>query len=279
MRFSIAKNIEVLIPAKTVEAISAECERHPTHETGGRIVGVYSESKGRLQIRVRGLIDAGPDASRSSTSLHQDGDYQVRVFRAIEQDEPDIEHLGTWHSHHCNGLPHLSAGDIETYRRTVNHEKHNLDFWHAILVTERVGKLDYTVKHYVLRRGRREVWEVPSSSVTVIDESPIWGPDHVLGKDEEKTEERSSSSLGDAAAIMASLFPKLKTYSSRGQVYWKGYIELPSEARAQVVVLERDENLYAARGATHDVSVEAETPWEAAVELERTLARASWKER
>ena len=42
-----------------------------------------------------------------------------------------IEHLGNWHTHHVNGYPNLSGGDVATYRRIVNHELHNLDFFYA----------------------------------------------------------------------------------------------------------------------------------------------------
>ena len=82
-----------------------------------------------------GVIEPGPEARRTRTSFFQDGDYQTEVFRRLEEQDPAIEHLGYWHTHHVNGYPRLSGGDVATYRRIVNHELQNLDFFYALLVT------------------------------------------------------------------------------------------------------------------------------------------------
>jgi hypothetical protein len=79
-------------------------------------------------IQVWGVLGAGPKAKRSPISFFQDGDYQEKAFRAIERDHPDVEHLGSWHTHHVNGLNTLSSGDLKTYHGTVNHEQHNTGF-------------------------------------------------------------------------------------------------------------------------------------------------------
>ena len=102
-------------------------------------------------------MSPGPNAQRSPTYFLQDGDYQEKLFRAIEASHPDIEHLGNWHTHHVNGYPTLSGGDKTTYFKTVNHEKHNTDFFYALLVVSknRGGNPRYEVKHFFFRRGDR----------------------------------------------------------------------------------------------------------------------------
>jgi len=129
--------IDISMPKKSLEAIFDECDRHDVDETGGRIIGMY-EKKGRdYQINVLGVIPPGPNARRSPTSFFQDGEYQERVFRELEKDHPNLEHLGNWHTHHVNGLQTLSGGDRETYHATVNHHNHNTDFFYALLVTRK----------------------------------------------------------------------------------------------------------------------------------------------
>jgi hypothetical protein len=51
-----------------------------------------------------------------------------------EQLDPDIEHVGTWHSHHCNGLKTLSGGDVDGYFATVNKKAYRLQYFVASLV-------------------------------------------------------------------------------------------------------------------------------------------------
>ena len=59
-------------------------------------------------IQAKGVIEPGPNARRTRTSFFQDGDHQTEVFRRIEAEDPSIEHLGNWHTHHVNGYPTLS---------------------------------------------------------------------------------------------------------------------------------------------------------------------------
>ena len=158
-----------------------ECDRYNSDETGGRMVGHFALERNTLVVRARGVIEPGPNAKRTRTSFFQDGDYQTEVFRRIEAEDPTVEHLGNWHTHHVNGHPNLSGGDIATYRRIVNHELHNLDFFYALLVTARregrSGLGRYAVRHYVLFRGDNEVYEVDPGDVRITDEATIWPKD------------------------------------------------------------------------------------------------------
>ena len=167
------RTIHLEIPGEALETVFEECDRYDHDETGGRVVGHFSEDRGTLVVRAAGVIEPGPNAKRTPTSFFQDGDYQTEVFRRLEAKDPSIEHLGNWHTHHVNGYPRLSPGDVATYRRIVNHHLHNLDFFYALLVTKRnkgrTGLGRYSVRHYVLFRGEDDVHEVRSADVRVTD--------------------------------------------------------------------------------------------------------------
>ena len=167
--------VRVTIHRHVLRSIFDECDRHPRAETGGRLVGTYETDRhGRLSVTVSGVIGPGPDAVRTATSLFQDGTYQERVFRQFEAEDPEIEHLGNWHSHHVNGYPTLSRGDKGTYHRTVNHPRHNTDFFYALLVTHRNrgarGLERYEVRHFVFFRGDPSEYELPPSFAQLVDE-------------------------------------------------------------------------------------------------------------
>jgi hypothetical protein len=181
MRGHKATKVHLVLPEAALTQVFDECDRFDPNETGGRIVGRYAiDPAGVLAIRVTGLIEAGPRAVRSPVSLFQDGDYQERVFRILERFDPDVEHLGNWHTHHVNGLRCLSFGDLATYYRTVNHPRHNPPFFYALLVTEkREGKQPlrrYNVQHYLFRRGDRRFCVIPKRRVQLVREPLVWPP-------------------------------------------------------------------------------------------------------
>ena len=91
---------------------------------------------------------------------------------------PDADDLPVFRKpcpqHRTADLPTLSGGDLATYRRIVNHELHNTDFFYALLVTHRrerrSGLERYAVRHFVFFRGDDAVREVRSGNVRVTDE-------------------------------------------------------------------------------------------------------------
>ena len=239
-------NASVSIPSLVLESIFDDCDRYDHDETGGRIVGGFQRSAdGTLEITVTGVIEAGPNARRSSTSFFQDGDYQAEIFRQIESANPKVEHLGNWHTHHVNGFPTLSGGDITTYRRIVNHEKHNLDFFYALLVVSRLSGEEtssrYRVKHYLLMQGDDSVYEVDPASVVITRDAPIWPlsskPEPISTGSRHGKEVRTRDS-----AIIPDLFPSLRPYWSKraGTLYWKGDLELVDGSSVDVTVPEID---------------------------------------
>ena len=168
-----------------------------------------------------------------------------RYFVRLRARSPEVEHLGNWHTHHVNGFPTLSGGDIATYRRIVNHEKHNLDFFYALLVVSRLSGEEaasrYRVKHYILMRGDDSVYEVDPANV-VIRRDALVGP--LSSKPEpSRTESRHSKEVRTRdSAIIPDLFPSLQPYWSKraGTLYWKGELELVDGSSVDVTVPEID---------------------------------------
>lgn len=236
-------SITVSVCEKALQSIFDECDRYDHDETGGRILGVYHHTHDKsLHINVRGVIEPGPNASRSNSSFFQDGDYQAQVFRQLETVHPEIEHLGNWHTHHVNGYPTLSGGDIATYQRIVNHEKHNLDFFYALLVVahepKQQGLNRYKVRHYILFRGdQQKVLEIAPADVVITKEPAIWP---IEQKTSMVKPPHDITARAKDKEIISELFPKLQPYLSKraSTFYWKGPIRLIDDSIIQVTVPE-----------------------------------------
>ena len=238
----------VTIARGALESIFDECDKFDSHETGGRLIGTYKKKSSHYDIQLSGVLGPGPEAQRSATSFFQDGDYQERLFRQIEETHPDIEHLGNWHTHHVNGLATLSQGDHATYHRNVNHEKHNTDFFYALLVVKKNHGRDprYEVKHYFFRRNDDQVYETPAGQVRIVD-TPILWPLRT-----ERTTSTSNSLPRHKEQIapniervkdqdfFADFYPGLRVLFSKGvgALYWKGALALIDGSRAEVLAME-----------------------------------------
>jgi hypothetical protein len=260
-RFTVAEDINLIIPRRALEVVFTECDRYEADETGGRILGVYEQSAKGLTVQVTGIIEPGPRAERSGTYLMQDGDYQERIFRQVEDRDPAVEHLGNWHTHHVNGLRHLSGGDIDTYRRTVGHKNHNTDFFYALLVIEKhrraTGLERYTCRHYVLRRGDSAVYEIPPDRVAIVEAPLVWPNattqdqkprDHAPSAGHHAYGKASTEADGDAARMnrvydsdaVSQFYPKVKPFQAeRLGVYWRGEIPLVDGSEVEAIVLEQ----------------------------------------
>ena len=236
--------VTVSIPAQALVSIFDDCDCYDHDETGGRIIGVFRRSSGGcLEIEVTGVIGAGPRAQRSSSSFFQDGDYQAQVFRRIEASHPDTEHLGNWHTHHVNGFPTLSAGDIETYKRIVNHEEHNHHFFYALLVVARsASKRDlsrYRIRHYILFRGDNSVYEIESPNIIVTQEPLVW-PIYKEDRITARGRGHKDAVRAKDDTIIPEIFPTLRPYWSKraSTFYWKGALELVDSSSVKIMVPE-----------------------------------------
>lgn len=111
----------------------------PDSPYGRAIEAFWSQTADTEAFLLVGSIGSGPRAKASATSLHPDGEFQESVFRQIERAEPEIEHLGTWHSHHPNGLREFSDGDVRGYAATVADHRYNEDAFISGLCFEPAG--------------------------------------------------------------------------------------------------------------------------------------------
>ncbi|HWM32066.1 MAG TPA: hypothetical protein VNO69_10270 [Methyloceanibacter sp.] len=236
----------IAIARDALESIFDECDKYDVDETGGRLLGTYRNDNGRYEIEVKGVLEPGPNAQRSPTYFLQDGEYQENQFRAIEASHPDIEHLGNWHTHHVNGHPTLSGGDRQTYFRTVNHDKHNTDFFYALLVVskKRGGNPRYAVKHFIFRRGDKTIYEIPAKNVKLVDAAVIQPPqaDTVTLRESAVRSPRSEPNLERAKdhEFFAEFYPGFKSLLAKniGAPYWKGSLALVDGSSAEIVTLE-----------------------------------------
>ncbi len=249
------QDVRVRIREGVLLSIFDECDLYDADETGGRILGFYKFINERLEIEVADLIAPGPNASRSPTSFFQDGEYQERIFRKIETNRPDIEHLGNWHSHHVNGLATLSSGDTATYTRIVNHHNHNLNFFYALLVVaknrSRNNAMRYKVKHFLLRRNDAAIYEIPKHAVAIDRSSPLLS----ISKEEATTNVRpaiptaplNTQSLSRIRemdqAVISDFYPDVKLLMAKKSqaLYWRGKISLVDGRKFEVMVLENPE--------------------------------------
>jgi hypothetical protein len=241
-------HFSVTIARAALESIFDECDQYDSHETGGRLIGTYQKKGAHYNVQLSGVLGPGPAAQRSATSFFQDGDYQEGIFRSIEEKHPDIEHLGNWHTHHVNGLATLSQGDHATYRRIVNHEKHNTDFFYALLVVSKNhgGDQRYEVKHYFFHRNDDRVYETPAGHVKIVDAPILWpvgakrhasqpsSPQHSNGQVAHNVERAKDQEF------FSDFYPNLKALFSKtaDALYWKGAVTLIDGSHADVLTME-----------------------------------------
>lgn len=247
MKFHSANKIHLSIPKAALLTVFDECDGFDQDETGGRVIGTFEQRNGKLDIHITGIIEAGPQARRSAVTFFQDGEFQEKVFRKIEDHHPDIEHLGNWHTHHVNGLDRLSEGDMETYFRTVNHRNHNTSFFYALLVTAKHNSSDplrrYAVNHYVFRRGDDRIYELHRNQVQIVDAPLIW-PATVESHQQKregqpKHEFRANPNRAYDNDILSEFFREVRPFSNaKLGMYWRGPLELLDGSHVEVILLE-----------------------------------------
>ncbi|HXR46686.1 MAG TPA: hypothetical protein VN784_04535 [Candidatus Limnocylindrales bacterium] len=264
MNVNHTDKVHIILPKAALSLVFDECDRFDHDETGGRIIGTFNENRGQLNLQVAGIIEPGPKAERSPVMLFQDGEYQERVFRKVEQEHPQIEHLGTWHTHHVNGLQTLSGGDITTYRKTVNHSNQNTPFFYALLVVRKDKTKDplqrYAIKHFIFRRHHDDFYEIPSRQVEIVDTPLVWPLEDAAAvkhneqapKHPERAIQYSKYSMHSPANnlgaqpervydrdILAEYFQDVHPFTSaKLGFYWRGTIDLLDGSKVQVVLVE-----------------------------------------
>lgn len=135
-------------------------------EEGGKFIGKISQNGNQIKIRVETYIDSDPRVNNSVGHLMPDGEYQEAMFRVLETFDQDIHYLGSWHTHHCNGLAELSQGDIRGYTETVNSRQYDLDYFFALLITDLYGA-ELRKRYYLFVRSQ-EYKEIPDYAVHIL---------------------------------------------------------------------------------------------------------------
>jgi proteasome lid subunit RPN8/RPN11 len=253
MKLLNTSKVHIVLPKAALLEIFDECDRFNQDETGGRIIGTFKEHWGKLTLHITGIIEPGPKARRSPVMLFQDGDYQEDVFRRVEAQHRDIEHLGTWHTHHVNGLQTLSDGDITTYSKTVNHPNQNTPFFYALLVVAKHESEDplerYSFKHFIFRRGDDDFYEIPSRQVEIVDTPLVWPLVHrVAHHGHHAVRPAEPKRVGNVSAqpervydrdILSEFYKGVRPFTSpKLGFYWRGTVELLDGSEVQVVLLE-----------------------------------------
>lgn len=245
----------VTIPRTVLESIYDECDQFDVDETGGRIVGTYEQRAGKYEIKVLGVLGPGPKAKRSPTSFFQDGEYQEKIFRALEEKHPQLEHLGNWHTHHVNGLQTLSGGDRTTYRATVDHDKHNTDFFYALLVVRKTMHKDrrYQIKHYFFRRNDETIYEIPDDDVQILNVPALWSRSSEASSYSPAVLNRSTDvAVANKLNVerpkdeefFSNFYSSLRPLFSQSleAFYWKGKLDLIDGSHVEILVMETGHN-------------------------------------
>ena len=173
-------DVQVALDRRVLGYVAEELSMSPRAEEGGKYIGyLVAEQSPRLQnlgldmirpaLVVTDFLPSGPNAVPTAVELQPDGEYQESLFRSAETIDPEIEHLGTWHSHHCNGLPILSDGDVAGYRRTVNKRAYRPEYFLASLVTRMPRSPDDSnwIDHFLFVRRDDDYHRITDSIVTV----------------------------------------------------------------------------------------------------------------
>lgn len=246
MTFHSTRDVRIIMPRAALLDIFDECDRFDHDETGGRILGTFHQDGHQLVLQISGLIDSGPEARRSAVSFFQDGEYQERMFRQLESRHPEIEHLGNWHTHHMNGLQHLSNGDLATYHRIVNHENHNTPFFYALLVVAKQRRGNplsrYSTKHYIFRKDDAKAYEIPERMIELVDSkllSTSSSPTHSPAPPAAHNSPKPASELLSDQDFTKDFYPDIRPFKSpKLGLYWRGPIGLVNGETVQVVVVE-----------------------------------------
>lgn len=162
--------VQIAMDYRVPEFILSELQRFPDSEDGGKYIGFVSKrNKGAARIVVTDFLPSGPDAKRTRVEFMPDGEFQERLFRQAERRHKDVEHIGSWHSHHCNGLDTLSQGDIKGYFKTVNNRKYRPHFFLASLVTGIPNSPQDSgwLHHYLFVRGDENFYTITNEVVLV----------------------------------------------------------------------------------------------------------------
>jgi integrative and conjugative element protein (TIGR02256 family) len=113
------KKITLWIPKKLLEHIESKAIASFPNETGGSLLGYFSNRK--RDIVITSLVDAGPNSRHNTTSFTPDYTFQEEeIGKKYHQSGRIFIYLGDWHTH-PNGSLALSQKDVKVLQNISNH--------------------------------------------------------------------------------------------------------------------------------------------------------------
>jgi len=168
--------VQIMMDEGLPRFILRELARYPDCEEGGKYIGLIERTDSSTRIVITDFLAGGPNAKRTRVEFLPDGDYQEKLFRQAEQIDEGVEHLGSWHSHHCNGLGTFSEGDVSGYFKTVNKSHYRPDFFIASLVTRvpHDASAEGWLHHFLFVKGDDRFYSVNEHELYV-DKPTVFG--------------------------------------------------------------------------------------------------------
>jgi hypothetical protein len=117
-----------------------------------------------------GSISPGPRMRSSEVELFPDAEFQGNVYKALVAKEPALDHLGSWHSHHPNGMPRFSSGDVAHYTSAVESANYEPDYFVAGLCVDARGLVRGGTFEIFGRGGFRQT--VPAERIKTLKSLP-----------------------------------------------------------------------------------------------------------
>jgi hypothetical protein len=210
----------VILHRDLITVSRRQIEASPRVETGGKFIGFviapgseppatpYGQTVGEIWRRLAaesgalllvGSISPGPRARSTEVETFPDPEFQVGVLKAIEAREPAIDHLGSWHSHHPNGLRCFSEGDLAHYRSAVTDRNYEPDYWVAGLCVDGRGLAPGGHLEVFTRSGLRQA--LADDQVSFLSSCPSLQAD--VDAAERAVAGRLAGASSEAAAQMA----------------------------------------------------------------------------
>jgi integrative and conjugative element protein (TIGR02256 family) len=144
----------VWIDERLLKPIEAEAARHAPDETGGMLVGYWSESGDAV---ITGTIEGGPQAVRRPNCFVPDGIWQQERLDEIYIRSGRVHtYLGDWHSHPIGAL-RPSRRDRDTAKRIAKEKEARAPHPLTVIGSTYDGQWSWAAFCYGRRRGFREL--------------------------------------------------------------------------------------------------------------------------
>jgi integrative and conjugative element protein (TIGR02256 family) len=144
----------VWVPEQLLALWEEEAAEHAPDETGGMLVGYWSESGGAV---ITETIDGGPDAIRRPSRFEPNGAWQQQRLDEIYLQSGRLQtYLGDWHSH-PHGAPRPSFRDRETAKKVATAKEARAPRPLTVICSKHNGRWEWAAFCYRRRRGFRRL--------------------------------------------------------------------------------------------------------------------------